>query len=287
MGLNLAEIQQKLDRLIQNMSEQNRRAYQIFYDPTPQDVELPQLDENDNLVNVTIPNRAKILADFEAWRESARREYNVLLEYPVLYVDPVDGNDSNSGISTSQALKSLEEAYRRCLLGRHTRIVIRGSGDATNPTVVKMPPDYLGGFTYVFGVTPDWSSLSDGSDILITDNGEENRRLGFIWGRHLLFGVSIEASAGYWAPVQVYGAAVGLYKCKVINKISNSPVIRVGTDSGGGFLRLNTVELSNEGGSVGINMKAPSMCYGFSVTFDSNISTNVQKEDANLCVTNL
>ncbi len=65
MGLNLAEIQQKLDRLIQNMSEQNRRAYQIFYDPTPQDVTLPQLDENGNLVNVTIPNRAKIKAQVD------------------------------------------------------------------------------------------------------------------------------------------------------------------------------------------------------------------------------
>jgi len=67
MGLNLAEIQQKLDRLIQNMSEQNRRAYQIFYDPNPQDVTLPQLDENGNLVNVTIPNRAKIKAEVDGF----------------------------------------------------------------------------------------------------------------------------------------------------------------------------------------------------------------------------
>ncbi|WP_456436905.1 hypothetical protein [Desulfurobacterium sp.] len=94
MGLNLAEIQQKLDRLIQNMSEQNRRAYQIFYDPNPQDVELPQLDENGNLVNVTIPNRAKILADFEVWKEGARGEYpfvNILANPYMLDTDG-DGN---------------------------------------------------------------------------------------------------------------------------------------------------------------------------------------------------
>ena len=72
MGLNLAEIQQKLDRLIQNMSEQNRRAYQIFYDPNPQDVTLPQLDENGNLVNVTIPNRAKIKAEVDNFIAGAR-----------------------------------------------------------------------------------------------------------------------------------------------------------------------------------------------------------------------
>jgi len=75
MGLNLAEIQQKLDRLIQNMSEQNRRAYQIFYDPNPQDVELPQLDENGNLITVTIPNRAKIKAEVDNFIAGARREY--------------------------------------------------------------------------------------------------------------------------------------------------------------------------------------------------------------------
>jgi len=73
--MNLTELQQKVDRLIFNIAEQNRRAYQLFYDPNPQDVILPQLDENGNLVNVTIPNRAKILADFEAWREGARGEY--------------------------------------------------------------------------------------------------------------------------------------------------------------------------------------------------------------------
>jgi len=93
MGLNLAEIQQKLDRLIQNISEQNRRAYQIFYDPNPQDVTLPQLDKNGNLVNVTIPNRAKILADFTAWREGAREEFgtvNLLKNTQFL-----DSNDDN------------------------------------------------------------------------------------------------------------------------------------------------------------------------------------------------
>ncbi len=64
-SINLLELNQKLDRLIQNIAEQNRRAYQIFYDPTPQDVTLPQLDENGNLVNVTIPNRAKIKAQVD------------------------------------------------------------------------------------------------------------------------------------------------------------------------------------------------------------------------------
>jgi len=216
----------------------------------------------------------------------AKEDYNVLLEYPVIYVDPIGGDDSNSGSSTSAPLKTLEEAYKRCALGKHTRIEIRGSGDSSNPNVVLMPINYLGGFTYVVGKTNDWSSISDGSDILITDSGEDNRKLGFVWGRHLLYGVSIEASAGYWAPVHIFGATVFLRKCKVVNKIPNQSVIAVGYDSGG-MLRLDTVELSNEGGDVGIYMKAPSLCYGYNVTFDSNISTTVQKEDTNTCITNI
>jgi len=136
MGLNLAEIQQKLDRLIQNMSEQNRRAYQIFYDPNPQDVTLPQLDENGNLVNVTIPNRAKILEDFTAWREGAREEYpfanlikkehwrfekdaNGNFQHPFVFWTPdsvspdlsfVDMSDSNQRDSLPQIVKDMLQA---------------------------------------------------------------------------------------------------------------------------------------------------------------------------------
>ena len=76
-GVNLAELQQKVDRLLFNMSEQNRRAYSVFYDPNPQDVELPQLDENGNLTTVKIPNRAKVLSDFEAWKAGTRGEYPI------------------------------------------------------------------------------------------------------------------------------------------------------------------------------------------------------------------
>ncbi len=91
MGLNLAEIQQKLDRLIQNMSEQNRRAYSVFYDPNPQDVELPQLDENGNLITVKIPNRAKIKQQMWDDVNAATGLWN-----RTFYVD-VNGDDNNPG----------------------------------------------------------------------------------------------------------------------------------------------------------------------------------------------
>jgi len=118
MGLNLAEIQQKLDRLIQNMSEQNRRAYQIFYDPTPQDVELPQLDENGNLVNVTIPNRALIKK--QMWDDVGKA---VGYWYRYLWVDPVNGDDNNPGTSTAP-LKTVNKAVDTVPFGGGARVYL-------------------------------------------------------------------------------------------------------------------------------------------------------------------
>ena len=236
---------------------------------------------------ITLPGLPKLKSQVDNFIAGAREEYNVLLDYPHIYVDPINGDDSNSG-SKNSPIKTLEEAYKRCPVGKHTRILIRGSGDPSNPVVLKMPYNYIGGFTYVTGVTPDWSSFSDGSDIVITDDNDVNRRLGFIWGRHLLYGVTIERNANSWyKTLKVYGSVVYLYKCKVINKSSQNDVIVVGADSGGGFLRLKNVEIVNESGNVGISMVAPSMCYGVSVSFAGNITVPVQKEDTNLCVTNL
>ena len=75
MTFNFSELQQKIDRLLYNIAEQNRRAYQLFYDPTPRDVELPQLDENGNLTTIRIPNRAKIKAEVDSFISRARGEY--------------------------------------------------------------------------------------------------------------------------------------------------------------------------------------------------------------------
>ena len=143
MGLNLAEIQQKLDRLIQNMSEQNRRAYQIFYDPNPQDVTLPQLDENGNLVNVTIPNRAKIKEAI--WRD-AQSAMN-----KVLYIDAEGGSDSNDG-SFNTPLKTIKQAVNNIPPGGIGVIVLKNGqthympsdGDITilNKTVLFIAWDF-------------------------------------------------------------------------------------------------------------------------------------------------
>jgi len=61
--MDLNGINENVNRLVQNIAEQNRKAQEIFFDPTPKSVELQQLDENGILQTIMLPNRAKILSD--------------------------------------------------------------------------------------------------------------------------------------------------------------------------------------------------------------------------------
>jgi len=110
--MNLTELQQKVDRLIQNIAEQNRRAYQIFYDPNPQDVTLPQLDENGNLVNVTIPNRAKIKSEINNFINDAKQKIETGFDV-VYFIDPQNGSDDNDGSITApfRSFKKIDAPY--------------------------------------------------------------------------------------------------------------------------------------------------------------------------------
>ncbi|OMH40230.1 hypothetical protein [Desulfurobacterium indicum] len=104
MGVNLAEFSQKLDRLIYNMSEQNKKAYTTFFDPNPQTVQLPQLDENGNLVTVELPNRALIKK--QMWDDFGGAIGQM---YKTVYVDAVNGDDLNPGTSDAP-FKTLSKA---------------------------------------------------------------------------------------------------------------------------------------------------------------------------------
>lgn len=121
MTVNLAETGQKLDRLIYNMSEQNKRAYSVFYDPTPQDVELPQLDENGNLITVKIPNRAMIKK--QMWDDfgGAIGQMN-----KTVYVDAVNGDDNNPG-TVDAPLKTIRKAVNAIPVGGFGKIYLANS----------------------------------------------------------------------------------------------------------------------------------------------------------------
>ncbi len=118
-GINLAELQQKVDRLLFNMAEQNRRAYQLFYDPNPQDVELPQLDENGNLITVKIPNRALIKK--QMWDDFGAAIGQMS---KTLYVDAESGSDSNPGTADAP-LKTIAKAVGSVPIGGKADIYLK------------------------------------------------------------------------------------------------------------------------------------------------------------------
>lgn len=68
--MNMETIQQNLDALLHNHSEQNRLYYEMFFDPEPNDVEM-QVYVDGALTTVTIPNRAKMAE----WYQSSVERY--------------------------------------------------------------------------------------------------------------------------------------------------------------------------------------------------------------------
>lgn len=60
MSLNLAELQQKVDRLLHNVTDQLKNHFELFYSPTPADINLEQYDQEGNLESLTVPNYTKM-----------------------------------------------------------------------------------------------------------------------------------------------------------------------------------------------------------------------------------
>jgi len=201
MSINLAEIQQKIDRLLFNIAEQNRRAYQLFYDPNPQDVELPQLDENGNLITVKIPNRALIKK--QMWDDigSAIGQWN-----KVLYVNQAEGDDNNIGTADSP-LRSLQTAITRIPIGGVGTIVL--SSDYTLEKIVT-------GENRVIKIVGSHLN-SDGSPVITLRNDPENPDSRIFIGsgtKLILKRLIIEAnnngnSAGHWTTLLKIAQAPG------------------------------------------------------------------------------
>ena len=168
MSINLAEIQQKVDRLLYNIAEQNRKAYQLFYDPNPQDVSLPQLDENGNLITVSIPNRAKIKKQMWDDVNAAIGLWN-----RTFYVDAVNGDDNNpgtqdapfktikkavdsvpiGGVVTVRLVESQEYIINYDINVTNKTVLITGSTDSSKrPTLIGVQhPGRLGNSTVLYG----------------------------------------------------------------------------------------------------------------------------------------
>ena len=98
--MNWVEIYNTARRALFNAGEIVRKSWALHFDPTPRDINVSFYDETGNLTNVTIPNRAKILADFETWKEETRREFPFINILANPYMRDTDGDGKlNSPLS--------------------------------------------------------------------------------------------------------------------------------------------------------------------------------------------
>ncbi len=117
MVLNLAELQQKADRVIHNADEFVRKWTEFLAAPAG-NVTLKYYDRNGNLKTVTFSNRNKLVQDFIANVNSVMVKSFV--------VDQVNGNNGNDG-SASNPLQTIDEAVRRVPAGGVANISIVGN----------------------------------------------------------------------------------------------------------------------------------------------------------------
>ena len=89
--------------------------YPDLMDSTPQDVTYQYKDSNGNILTKTIANRGKF-QDY-VWSDAKSALYKVY------YVDPVNGDDGNDGLSTSTAFATLKQGYSGDKCGRINRFI--------------------------------------------------------------------------------------------------------------------------------------------------------------------
>ena len=95
-----------------NFWELSKRFYDYFFNPTPMNVDIPQKDENGNIVTVSSPNRAmsrKIMWDDVG---GALGQFD-----RTFYVDAENGDDSNIGNSVSSPFKTVKKAIDSAPVG--------------------------------------------------------------------------------------------------------------------------------------------------------------------------
>lgn len=70
MSFDYDRLQQDVDKLVEVIYDETRRRYDVFYNPTAEDVLVKGLNANGDIVVRNIPNRSKILNEFNAWKNN-------------------------------------------------------------------------------------------------------------------------------------------------------------------------------------------------------------------------
>jgi hypothetical protein len=72
MGVDLAKVLQDFSSAVDFIRKTNEQIYDVYVNPAPKDVTIYGPDGQ---VISSVPNRAKLVAEFEDWKANVRREY--------------------------------------------------------------------------------------------------------------------------------------------------------------------------------------------------------------------
>lgn len=103
MGLNLNEIKQKINNLVEVISDWARTKGDLYFSSTPKDVHTKFLDSNGNVTTGILPNIAKVIGNLTGLIQT--------YFYKTVYVDAVNGDDNNAG-SEAYPFKTFKKALR-------------------------------------------------------------------------------------------------------------------------------------------------------------------------------
>jgi len=110
--MDLGLLQQKMNSFIEVVSSWNRNVGKMYHSSTPEDVTVQLIDNNGNVIDSTMPNVAKFRK--QIWDDVGGALGQIGKR---VYINSVDGDDSNDGSSTVTPFKTLKKAIESGVKG--------------------------------------------------------------------------------------------------------------------------------------------------------------------------
>jgi len=125
---SLNDVVQYAIRTLKTAGEFARKAYDMFYNPNPLDVQTEVYDENGNLIKAKIPNLTK-------WRDIVWRDAQSAMSKTV-YVHQQEGSDTTGDGSQNAPFKSFPKAIFSVPSGGEVKVVLLSDYELANDSGV-------------------------------------------------------------------------------------------------------------------------------------------------------
>ncbi len=176
MGINLTEISQKVLDTVSNASNVFRKMYDLHYNPNPIDVPMEYIDENGVKRTTNVPNRSKVIGEFEEWKEGFLWEKNfvsrnLIRDSFVRHLDPDTGKPLYFGARGDVVVEAVHP-FTKAFEGPYTEE--KPSNAVDDPELATADNPYWFGRENKGprisrgGLADGWGGISDGNILKIT-----------------------------------------------------------------------------------------------------------------------